>query len=94
MILRADELAVHDLFAQRQISPIVPGPVVGVHAQPVLIDTVARRADSRVITTTPSRRCGIATTPSRRPRHARSIAVARIGPNGLKFEKETTHDLV
>ena len=25
---------------------------------------------------------------------ARSIAVARLGPNGLKIEKETTHDLV
>ena len=25
---------------------------------------------------------------------ARSIAVARLGPNGLKFEKETTNDLV
>ena len=25
---------------------------------------------------------------------ARSIAVARLGPNGLKIEKETTHGLV
>ena len=25
---------------------------------------------------------------------ARSIAVARLGPNGLKIKKETTHDLV
>ena len=25
---------------------------------------------------------------------ARSIAVARLGPNGLKLKKETTHDFV
>ena len=30
----------------------------------------------------------------RRPRHARSVVVPRRGPNQLKFEISTTHDLV
>jgi hypothetical protein len=31
---------------------------------------------------------------SRSSQHLRGAAVARLGPNGLKFEKETTRDLV
>ena len=54
----------------------------------------ARGVDSRVILRTAPRRRGIASTPSRRPRHARSIVVPRLGPNGFKFEKETSHDLL
>jgi hypothetical protein len=41
-----------------------------------------------------SRRRASATAPSRRPRHARSVVVPRLGPNGLEIQKKTSRGIV